>query len=65
MKYLTNSVYLEMIVDVIEKVEAESADILLAHHRLVQDPGEDVTDDGAERKQIFDNKTQYLKAPTV
>ena len=49
MNEVTN-VHLEMIVDVIEKVEAESANILLTHHRLVQDPGEDVTDDGAERK---------------
>ena len=41
-----------MVVDVIEEVEAESAHILLPHHCLVQDPGEDVTNDGAERKNI-------------
>ena len=40
-----------MIVDVIEEVEAESAHILLTHHCLVQNPGEDVTNDGATRKK--------------
>ena len=40
-----------MIVDVIKEIEAESAHILLPHHSLVQDPGEDVTNDGAERKK--------------
>ena len=49
-----------MIVDVIEEVEAESAHILLAHHRLVQDPGEDVTDDGAERKNKIKNKQKKI-----
>ena len=42
-----------MIVDVIEEVEAESAHILFTHHCLVQDPGEDVTNDGAEKKKIW------------
>ena len=46
-----------MIVDVIEKIEAESANVLLTHHGLVQDPGEDVTDDGAERKKYSIKKT--------
>ena len=36
-----------MVVDVIEEVEAESAHTLLAHDRLVEDPGENVADDGA------------------
>ena len=36
-----------MVVDVIEEVEAESAHTLLAHDRLVEDPGEDVAYDGA------------------
>ena len=40
-----------MIVDVIEEVEAEPAHILLTHHCLVQDPGEDVTDNGAITKK--------------
>ena len=45
---------LEMIVDVIEEIEAESANILLAHHCLVQDTGEDVADDGAvKEKNIY------------
>ena len=54
---MTN-VHLEMIVDVIEKIEAESANVLLTHHGLVQDPGEDVTDDGAERKIYSIKKRQ-------
>ena len=40
-----------MIINVIEEVEAESAHILLPHHCLIQDPGENVTNDGAERKK--------------
>ena len=37
---------LQVIVDIVEEVEAESAHALLPHHGLVQDPGEDVADDG-------------------
>ena len=58
-----------MVVDVIEEVEAESAHILFTHHCLVQDPGEDVTDDGAERKNWNKNKKRqknmYLEWSTV
>ena len=38
--------FLQVIVDIVEEVEAESAHTLLPHHGLVQDPGEDVADDG-------------------
>ena len=36
-----------MIVDIIKKIVAESAHILLSHHRLIKDPWEYVADDGA------------------
>ena len=37
---------LQVIVDIVEEVEAESAHALLPHHGLVQDPGQDVANDG-------------------
>ena len=36
-----------MVVNVVEKIVAESADILLAHHGLVEDSRENVADDCA------------------
>ena len=42
-----------MVVDVIEEVEAESAHILLAHHCLIQDPGENIADDGAVKEKNY------------
>ena len=36
-----------MIVDIIEEIIAESADVLLSHDGLVEDPRQDVADDGA------------------
>ena len=39
-----------MVVDIVEEVEAYPADVLLVHHGLVEDTGQDVGDDCARRK---------------
>ena len=35
-----------MIINIIEEIEAKSTDALLSHDCFIEDPGEDVTDDG-------------------
>ncbi len=47
-----------MVVDVIEKIETDSANCLLSHHRLVQDPAQDVGDDGG---RMFYSLTDWDK----
>ena len=37
-----------MVIDIVEEVEAESADAFLPHDGLVEDAGENVADDSAE-----------------
>ena len=41
-----------MVVDIVEEVEAYPADVLLVHHGLVEDTGQDVGDDCARRKSL-------------
>ena len=36
-----------MIINIIEEIEAKSTDTLLSHDCFIEDPGEDVADDGA------------------
>ena len=36
-----------MIINIIEEIEAKSTDALLSHDCFIEDPGEDVADDGA------------------
>ena len=44
---LLTPTHLEMVVNIVEQVEADPADDLLSEDGLVEDPGEDVGDDGA------------------
>ena len=44
---LLTPTHLEMVVNIVEQVEADPADDLLSEDGLIEDPGEDVGDDGA------------------
>ena len=44
---LLTPTHLEMVVNIVEQVEADPANDLLPEDGLVEDPGEDVGDDGA------------------
>ena len=49
-----------MVVDVVEQVETDPADGLLSHDRLVQDPAEDVRDDGGRVLHRLADRYQLL-----